>query len=618
MKKQAILVFLSILLLCPALSVKPALAEDSDFYGVVEHLQRYSDYADMIDRIAASGTRWVRISPEWGSIETAKGVHNATFLLRLDDIVDRLRAKGIHVLFILSFTAPWASSNPADTAGRTRYKPADWADWENYVQFIASRYDSKVNYWEVWNEPDHPTFWKSSVADYQTLLAKAYAKLKAVNPDNRVLMGGLALNNGTVDVYGPGTFLDQLLAGGGGAYFDIVNYHAYGSATSMLAKYNGVMSILNNYGLGGRDIWITETGYENTGGMENRKADFADETYLLHKSLPTIKKLFWYNFRRVSGTNPNEHNFGLTDTALQPLKAFYHFQAANGANAFFGEQTEGLLTLELNPLPVDSGYSFTGNVMQVAAGQYAYFKINDNWLYGTNDGLDPVVYVDVTYQDTGTGMWRLQYDAPGNAYAEAGQVHNTGSDGWNSVTFAVYNGRLANSQSGGSDFRLWAESGPLTVQKVSVRKEAGAARSILRESNREKLMEQVKTLDSTKDNFTTTETVGGLVAGKIGGDNKFAYFRVSDALVRAGDSSLTIGVQYFDAGTDSIRIQYNSASSAYQNLYIAKTNTHTWKTARFTVSNAHFTNQQSFYADLRIGNNYDGSAEYIRMVEIIR
>ncbi|OUS67965.1 hypothetical protein B1748_35110 [Paenibacillus sp. MY03] len=616
-KKWVWILFLSLILAFSA--VQPVAAVDSDYFGIVEHPHRYTDYSDLIDQIEATQTKWIRISPDWNAIETAKGVYNSTFLDRLDDIVDQLHAKDIKILFILGFTPSWASSNPtAPFPDRTRYKPANWSDWEDYVQFIATRYQGKVTDWEVWNEPDHWGFWKDSVADYKTLLEKAYIQLKNVDPGNRVLMAGLALNDGTQDSYGLNTFFDSLLANGAGDYMDVVNYHAYGSSANLIAKYNGMMDVLNKHGLSGKDIWVTETGYRNSGDKESPKANFVDETYLLHKQFSNIKRIFWYNYRRTGTTGAVEENFGLADAGLNPLKALYYYQAANGAQSFFGDQTENALTLYVNDSPHDSGITPVSGNMKVTEDQYMYFKINDNWLYQTNEGLDPLVYIDVTYLDDGTGRWRLHYDAQSNAYKNAGTVTKSNSQTWITQSFALTDAKFSNSQNAGSDFRIWAELGDLTVKSVTVRKEDNAARAILQTENKQKLMEQVLSTDPAMESYTTVETVGGLTARRIGGNTKYAYFRVSDAFARAGNTNLTIGVQYFDEGTDSIRIQYNSTGSNYQNVYIAKTGTNTWKTAQFAVTNANFSNLQNYSADLRIGNNYDGSVEYIRMVEIIR
>ncbi|WP_164716400.1 cellulase family glycosylhydrolase [Paenibacillus whitsoniae] len=179
------------------LPLNQANAIDSDYFGVNDPLQRYTtDYTTEINQIADSQIQWIRISPEWGRIETAKGVYDTAYLNQLDNMVNQLTAKGIHIVWILCYTAPWASSMPgAPSPDIARYKPANWVDWESYVNFITTRYQGKIQYWEVWNEQDSLGFWKSSIDDYNTLLQKAYTGVKATDSSNTVLLGGLALSS---------------------------------------------------------------------------------------------------------------------------------------------------------------------------------------------------------------------------------------------------------------------------------------------------------------------------------------------------------------------------------------------------------------------------------------
>jgi len=60
------------------------------------------------------------------------------------------------------------------------------------------------------------------------MLKMVYPAMKAANPNVQVAIGGLAYDAWT-DEGGPfdRSFLDDLLAAGGGAYFDVINYHYY-------------------------------------------------------------------------------------------------------------------------------------------------------------------------------------------------------------------------------------------------------------------------------------------------------------------------------------------------------------------------------------------------------
>ncbi|GMX64034.1 hypothetical protein Elgi_04700 [Paenibacillus elgii] len=617
--KKSVVVLIVCLVLLYSFPIPQARAMDAEYFGVNEHPHRYADYPALIDQMAASQVKWIRISPEWGALEPAKGKYDPNVLAKMDDIVKRLTDKGINIVWILAYTAPWASSKPGDPES-TRYKPANWADWENYVKFITARYKGVIHHWEVWNEPDYSIFWKSGASDYLTLLQKAYNQIKATDPTNQVLMGGLALAYGRDANYGVGAWFDQLMDLGAGNYFDVINYHAYGPSQELVKKYNGMMEIVRKHSssLSGKPVWITETGLTSEGMKLYEQANYVDQVYVKNKRWPNIAKVFWYNYRNANVGDVTEDNYGLVKQDLTPLKAFYHYQALNGAETFFGTEMSQALTLSLNTSPGDSGVKNYGSHIEIDSGKYAYFRVNDEWLRNANEGLDPTVQVEVTYRDSGSGSWFLQYDGQKGPYTQTAQVvlGNTGE--WKTQSFTLDDAKFDNRQNVSSDFRIWSRSGVIHIGKVKVKKQSNRAKVILKEKNLYTQMVQIQSDDPKQETYSEVETVGGLEARKVIADNKYLYFQVSDGFVREGDTQLTIKVSYFDARKDKILLQYNAIDHAYKGLEIQKEGTGTWKEAVFKVTDAKFTHRQNYYGDLRIGNNYDNSVEHIRSVEIIK
>jgi hypothetical protein len=627
--RRLLLVLFAALLIFAFVPPKPAKAMDMSYFGVNEHPYRYTDYAALIDQMAASQIKWVRFSVEWNNIEPSKGVHPADVMAKIDDIVNRLTAKGIQIEWVLGYTAEWATSCTSCTwPDDTRYKPADWADWENFVTYITGRYKGIIHYWEVWNEQDLSGFWKSSIDDYYTLLQKAYAKIKATDSTNSVLLGGMALSTG----YGLGTWFDSLMGviGANNVPFDIINYHSYGDSRVQVSRYNGTMDVINKYSssLAGIPIWITETGLTSSNGTtEYQKADYVDQVYLLNKRWPNIFKVFWYNYRDKNTGNPVEDNYGLTAQDLTPFKALYHYQALNGAESVFGSQPESALTLYVNQAPSDSGVTFNADgTMTIATNKYAYFKVNDQWLFDTNEGVDPSVQIEVTYLDSspvsGT-KWSMQYDGQLSNFQAAPAVNYTNTGTWKTKIYSnsdLHDIKFANRQFLGSDFRLAANGAPLTVSKVVVKKRTDRADIQLKSTNRYTLVEQITSTDPSQEAYSAWTTIGGREAREILGNSNFIYLRVSDGFARAGDTNLTINVTYYDSGTDKILVQYNAIGNVYKPLPINKTNTNTWLTQSFAVTDANLTNALSYFCDIRIGNYWDanGAPEYISKVEIIK
>lgn len=608
-----------------AIKAPGALAFDTDYIGIVDGPLQYTDYLENCDRIIASGAKWTRIGMTWNSIETSKGVYNSANLAKLDAAIDKLYQAGVNDVFILAYTANWASSMPSDPYAN-RYKPANWSDWEDFVSFVTNRYKGKIKYWEVWNEPDHPSFWKSSIADYETLLEKAYAKVKETDATNTVLLGGLALYDGTTFTYGLGTFFDTLMGMGAGNYFDITNYHSYGKTTNMIAEYNGMMDVINKYSIQGKPVWITEMGITTTD--DYYKGDMVDQIYQLNKTLlPNVSKIFWYNYRDTVTGNSSEDNYGLVNNDLTTTHAYYNYQALNGAASNFAVQLNqasyaaNALTLYYVPATSGDGSYVVnyGTYAVIPKSTYMYFRINDNWLYDTNGGLDCSGYVDITYLDSGTGNFYLQYDGTGNSYTSVTFARtNTGQ--YKTVTAALTDLKYANRQNNQADFRISAGgSNDLNISSVVVRKESMVGRCILDTNNRYKYLQQYITTDPNQEAYTTTATMGGIACRQIGNtNNKYFYMQAASALSPESNTNVTIRVKYYDAGTDKITVQYCSTANTYKGVNIQKTNTNTWIWKDLVIADAKFNKAQSYNSDFRIGNGYDGSYEYIAAVEVIK
>jgi hypothetical protein len=152
--------------------------------------------------------------------------------------VAALAARGHTVVLVVDGTPAWA--NGADAPCRPPTAPATYASFlGNLVKaFAAASGPTPVRHWQVWDEPDAatpdpaaagagcfgtPGDAASAGAQYAALLAAAYPAVKAADPDASVVLGGLELACSDCPAHG---FLRGLLAAGGGAAFDILDFHA--------------------------------------------------------------------------------------------------------------------------------------------------------------------------------------------------------------------------------------------------------------------------------------------------------------------------------------------------------------------------------------------------------
>jgi len=197
----------------------------------------------------ASGTRWVRrASLQWKLVEPVEGGGYQWDVAAIKEVErDMITASELGLDLILPITGSprWATAPyEADCAP---VNPAKHAAFVRFVAELVKRYSGppyNVRYWEIGNEPDAPVFASDSVFGcwgqerdpyfggraYGELLNQVYPAIKAVNPNVKVLNGGLLLDQ-PYDPANPksliGRFFEGMLVAGAGNSFDMLSFHAY-------------------------------------------------------------------------------------------------------------------------------------------------------------------------------------------------------------------------------------------------------------------------------------------------------------------------------------------------------------------------------------------------------
>jgi|GEM_PF-216453 len=232
---------------------------------------------------------------------------------------------------------------------------------------------------------------------------------------------------------------------------------------------------------------------------------------------------------------------------------------------------------------------------------YMYFEVDDYFTWQQNK---PDLFVTVDYYDTGnSGSLALQYDSPGSTtadkYKESSHVCMAGTNTWKTHTFHITDGYFGDRQGGDCDFRLAKYGGGYAyVDQVTVSWDEG--------------MVDLGTTDvnigvnrvNPGDGDTEAVTIGGRDCRKnlspAGGDY-YIYFNVDDLLAyRGSETDIYITVGYYDTGTGTIYLVYDSSSAAYTGGGgLTLRNTNRWKYHTFHVTNAYFGNRQNKGADMR-------------------
>lgn len=172
-----------------------------------------------------SGVKWIRIQSGWARCEKVKGEYDFSWL---DEIVDNLLSIGCTPWLCLCYGNYLYQEVVKDNTddGAFGIPPIHTAEqreaWKNYVTATAEHYKGKIEYYEVWNEPDGPWCWQHGVNGYEYgEFAKATGKaVKAVDPNAKVMAGSFCL---TYTMW-----LDRAFRAGMADYVDYITYHSYG------------------------------------------------------------------------------------------------------------------------------------------------------------------------------------------------------------------------------------------------------------------------------------------------------------------------------------------------------------------------------------------------------
>jgi hypothetical protein len=141
--------------------------------------------------------------------------------------------------------------------------PKSYERWANMVSHIVRHYNAgwdngpgfKISYWEVWNEPDIPTFWRGTADDYYRLYEVAARKLKATDPS--VKIGGPAL---AIDL----AFLEGFLryCRDKQVPLDFVSWHYYSPDPHEAAKQaRRIRELMDRYGFNQAESLFDEWNY---------------------------------------------------------------------------------------------------------------------------------------------------------------------------------------------------------------------------------------------------------------------------------------------------------------------------------------------------------------------
>lgn len=324
--------------------------------------------AEQVRLIAEAGFGWIRQEFSWQDIEiTAKGDFSdcrneaatggcISAWEKYDQIVDLTEDHDLQILARLSSPPSWSRS---DGEARGPFAPPDdLNDFGDFAAAVAERYRGRITTYQIWNEPNIFPEWGNQPADpeaYTELLCTAYARIKAIDPENVVLAAPLAptLPLGLANPAQPLAtdlndliYLERMYAAGAGDCFDVMSVQGYGLNSAATddrlrplqfntARNLFVRDLMVRHGDADKALWISEInwnaapiGVDTIFGRfsEDQQASYAPLAYQrLQTEWPWVGNMMFWFFKRASDAEKDQawYYFRMADPdfTLRPVYA---------------------------------------------------------------------------------------------------------------------------------------------------------------------------------------------------------------------------------------------------------------------------------------------------------
>ena len=257
--------------------------------GIQIHL-RGEDVSLILNHLRALRVGWVKVQVSWKLYQPGPDRYDEILFHELDRFVSGAAASDIYLLLSVAKAPEW--SRPSTELDGP---PSDYVLYQDFMSYLATRYQGNVAAYELWNESNLRREWNGvplSAADCVALIRAGAAGVKAADPLAITVSGAPAPTgiHDYVDAIDDRVYLREMLAAGVADVVDAIGVHPYGWANppdSSVASPDPVapthnthpsfffrdtlwdyFSILNEAGRSEKQLWATEFGWGSFDGME--------------------------------------------------------------------------------------------------------------------------------------------------------------------------------------------------------------------------------------------------------------------------------------------------------------------------------------------------------------
>lgn len=284
-------------------------------YGINVHLA----VDDVLATVKQAGISWIRIDVKWSQIERTRGQIN---FIETDRVIDYALGNGLSVYASISETPDWANNGQGGN-----YPAVNPQDWFNFVARVVNRYQTRVKYWGIWNEPNMKEFFAPGKDEFvQQVFLPAAQAIRETDPAAFIVGPELAhlTSTGSEWYFWMTYILEQC-----SSYLDVISHHIYENRGvyylfELLESGDGlvpsVKSIIQDSGQDNKPFWLSETGWNTSEFAESVQADLYLEMLQTRRQKDYPQKIFFYEI--IDDPRPDIPLFGILHSDLTPKPAY--------------------------------------------------------------------------------------------------------------------------------------------------------------------------------------------------------------------------------------------------------------------------------------------------------
>jgi len=322
----ALLALLAFALLVPAADAKKK-RPPKTFYGLTPQSQLSPQE---LERMGHGRVGFLRVSVAWAAIDQTPIPGDTDWTL-YDQLIGGAAHHGMRVLPVFDNVPEWVSALDNCPENCYRFAPRSELSllaWRNFIASMVTRYGPNgtfwaehpevppkpITTWQIWNEQNSSQYWAGTPDPdiYARLVTEASRAIKSVDPNGRVILGGMFATpdgSNTFPHFAP-LYLRALYRKPGFAFrFDGVGIHPYAlTMRDVRAQVKLIRKEMKRAGDGGTGLWVTEIGWSSSKKKKvhvfnvgaNRQAE------MLHKSFKyftnqrkrlRIRAVAWFSWR---------------------------------------------------------------------------------------------------------------------------------------------------------------------------------------------------------------------------------------------------------------------------------------------------------------------------------